>query len=167
MRSRGAIFLFCEVFGQFFQLLLAVQATARRECKISLCCVGTANPLSVSHSFDFVRSRISSYLLSARTRVASLVQAAPTVCSWAGRLLPAGLQNTLLGVHLIHSSKPHHTPAGFHLLPQPDFKLIYSLHASSTLRLAPLSAGRTSSLVRAASHTTPLCGSNHSLLPHP
>jgi hypothetical protein len=120
-------------------------------------------------SFSFFRFRFGVRISSSLGgRTSSLVQAAPTVCSWAGRLLPAGLQNTLL-LHLIHSSKPHHTPpAGLHLLPRPDFKLlIYSLHASSTLRLAPLSAGRTSSLVRAASHTTPLCGSNHSLLPHP
>ena len=126
-----------------------------------LCCFGTANPLSVS-------SIRSSRLLLSRRRTSIAIQAAPTVCSWAGRLLPAGLQNTLL-VHLIHSSKPHHTPpAGLHLPPPAGLqiniliaRLIYTASRSS------LGRGRTSSLVRAASHTTPLCGSNHSLLPHP
>jgi hypothetical protein len=64
-------------------------------------------------SFSFFRFRFGHpLLLLSRRRTSIAIQAAPTVCSWAGRLLPAG-----------HSRKPHHTPpAGFHLLLRPDFK---------------------------------------------
>ena len=124
-----------------------------------LCCFGTANPLSVSHSFDFDSVVVASPPLSAAHKYLLFMgrtsppgrtskytprtphpqqQATPHTPGWTSSPPPAGLQINILIARLIH-----------------------------TASRSSLGRGRTSSLVRAASHTTPLCGSNHSLLPHP
>ena len=130
-----------------------------------LCCFGTANPLSVSHSFDF-DSVVASPPLSAAHEYC---HPSCTHCLFMGRTSPPGRTSkyTPRTPHPQQQATPH-TP-GWTSSPPPAglqiniliARLIYTASHSS------LGRGRTSSLVRAASHTTPLCGSNHSLLPHP
>ena len=119
-------------------------------------------------SFSFFRfrfgRRVSSSLGGPRVLPPSC-----THCLFMGRTSPPGRTSkyTPRTPHPQQQATPH-TP-GWTSSPPPAglqiniliARLIYTASRSS------LGRGRTSSLVRAASHTTPLCGSNHSLLPHP